>query len=278
MKRTYKIKYTVLKYTSILLWLSFILVPYIWMFITSIKPVEELYTFPLKYFPSHPTFKGYKLLMETTPFFIYMRNSIIVAIVTVIIALFVSTLASYSFSRFNFRGKTLLSSVFLMTQMFPAILLAIPLFLLMRSFGILNTPWSLILAHSTFAVPFSTWMITGFLNSIPRELDEAAQIDGCSKLQALWHIIIPLAAPGIIAATIYIFIYSWNEFLYALTFTSDIKARTIPVGLHTFMGEYIIRWDLLTAGGVLTCMPVVIFFMLIQRYLIKGLTEGAVKG
>ncbi|MGB9858266.1 MAG: carbohydrate ABC transporter permease [Dictyoglomaceae bacterium] len=278
MRQNVRTKTAVLKYLTVSLWLSFILAPYIWMFITSIKSPNELYTFPLKYLPSHPTLEGYKLLMETTPFLTYMRNSIIVAITTLIIALFVATLAAYSFSRFDFKGKNLLSFVFLITQMFPAILLAIPLFLLMRSLGILNTPWALILAHSTFAVPFSTWMITGFLNSIPRELDEAAQIDGCSKLQVLRHIILPLAAPGIIAATIYIFIYSWNEFLYALTFTSDIKARTIPVGLHTFMGEYIIRWDLLTAGGVITGIPVIIFFMFIQKYLIAGLTEGAVKG
>ncbi|MCS7232151.1 MAG: carbohydrate ABC transporter permease [Elusimicrobiota bacterium] len=266
------------KYFTIFIWLSFILIPYIWMFITSIKSPNELYTFPLKYFPHKPTLEGYKLLIETTPFLSYMKNSIIVAIFTVIIALFVAILASYSFSRFDFKGKMPLSFIFLITQMFPAILLAIPLFLLMRNLGILNTPLSLILAHSTFAVPFSTWMITGFLNSIPRELDEAAQIDGCGKLGALRHVIIPVASPGIIAATIYIFIYSWNEFLYALTFTSDIRARTIPVGLHTFMGEYIIRWDLLTAGGVITGLPVIIFFMIIQKYLIKGLTEGAVKG
>ncbi len=266
------------KYFFVFLWLTFILAPYIWIFITSIKSYDELYTFPLKYLPSKPTFEGYKLLIETTPFLTYMKNSIIVAIFTVTIALFVAILASYSFSRFNFKGKTPLSFVFLVTQMFPAILLAIPLFLLMRNLKILNTPFSLILAHSTFAVPFTTWMITGFLKSIPRELDEAAQIDGCTKLGVLRHIIIPLASPGIIAATIYIFIYSWNEFLYALTFTSDIKARTIPVGLHTFMGEYIIRWDLLTAGGIITGLPVIIFFMFIQRYLIKGLTKGAITG
>lgn len=268
----------IFKYFLIFIWLAFILIPYIWMFITSIKSLNELYVFPIKYLPSKPTFEGYILLLKSTPFLAYMKNSIIVALSTVIIALFVAILASYSFSRFDYKGKTPLSFIFLITQMFPAILLAIPLFLLMKSLKILNTPYSLILAHSTFAVPFSTWMITGFLNSIPKELDEAAQIDGCTKIGALRHVILPIASPGIVAAAIYIFIYSWNEFLYALTFTSDIKARTIPVGLHTFMGEYIIRWDLLTAGGIITGLPVIIFFMFIQKYLVKGLTEGAVTG
>lgn len=267
-----------LKYLIIFLWLLFILFPYIWTFITSIKPSSELYTYPIKYFPSKPTFEGYKLLIKTTPFLIYMKNSIIVAFITIVIALSVSLLSSYSFSRFEFKGKQTLSLLFLITQMFPAVLLAIPLFLIMRKLGVLNSPISLIIAHSTFAVPFTTWMLTGYLNNIPQELDEAAQIDGCSRLGVLRHVIIPTALPGIIAATIYIFIYSWNEFLYALTFTSDIKARTLPVGLHTFMGEYIIRWDLLTAGGIITGLPVMIFFMFVQKYLIKGLTEGSIKG
>jgi len=259
-------------------WLSFVLAPYGWMFITSIKPPTELYTKTVQYWPHHPAFEGYRLLMQTTPFLGYMRNSGVVALSTCAVALCAATAAAYCFSRIPFKGKGILLFGFLLTQLFPAVLLVLPLFLIMRSLGILNTPPALILAHSTFAVPFSTWLLTGFFNAIPRELDEAATIDGCTRLQAFRYVLLPLSAPGVAAAVTYIFIYSWNEFLYALTFTADLRARTLPVGLQTFMGEYIIRWDLLTAGGVITALPIVIFFMLVQRHLIAGLTAGAVKG
>ncbi len=259
-------------------WLAFVLAPYVWMFITSIKPPTELYTKTVQYWPQQPTFEGYRLLLQTTPFLGYMRNSAMVAVSTCAVALGVATAAAYCFSRIPFKGKAVLLFGFLLTQLFPSVLLVLPLFLIMRSLGILNTPPALILAHSTFAVPFSTWLLTGFFNAIPRELDEAATIDGCTRLQAFRYVLLPLSAPGVAAAVTYIFIYSWNEFLYALTFTADLRARTLPVGLQTFMGEYIIRWDLLTAGGVITALPIVIFFMLVQRHLIAGLTAGAVKG
>jgi len=162
--------------------------------------------------------------------------------------------------------------------MFPSVLLVFSLFLIMRTLGLLNTRLALIVAHSTFALPFTTWLLTGFFNSIPKSLDEAATIDGATRWQTFWYVLAPLSAPGVVAALTYVFIYSWNEFIYALTFTSSIDMRTVPVGLNTFMGEYIIRWDLLTAGGVITAIPIVIFFMLVQRRLVQGLTAGAVKG
>lgn len=259
-------------------WLGFVLAPYLWMFVTSVKPPDELYTKTVRYWPDRPTLEGYWLLMQTTPFLTYMRNSGVVALSTCAVALAVATAAAYCVSRLPFRGKGVLLFGFLVTQLFPSVLLVLPLFLIMRSLGILNSPLALILAHSTFAVPFSTWMLTGFFNAIPRELDEAATIDGCNRLQAFWFVLLPLSAPGMAAALTYIFIYSWNEFIYALTFTADLRARTLPVGLQTFMGEFIIRWDLLTAGGVITALPIVFFFMLVQRRLIAGLTAGAVKG
>lgn len=259
-------------------WLTFVLAPYLWMFITSIKPETELYTKTVQYWPNHPTFEGYRLLMRTTPFLAYMRNSAIVALSTCVLTLTVALAAAYCFSRIHFRGKGILLFGFLVTHLFPSILLVLPLFLIMRSLGLLNTPPALILAHSTFAVPFSTWMLTGFFNAIPRDLDEAATIDGCSRLQTFRHVLLPLSAPGVAAAATYIFIYSWNEFIYALTFTANLRSRTLPVGLQIFLGDYLVRWDLLTAGGVITALPIVFFFMLVQRKLIAGLTAGAVKG
>lgn len=269
---------SVLLWGSIALWLTFILFPYIWMFITSLKRPDELYQSPIKYLPSTPTLEGYRLLLRTTDFLQFTINSLVVVAGTLLLTGVVATSAAYCFSRVDFGGKSRLFGLFLFTQMFPAVLLVFSLFFIMRSLGILNTRLSLVISHSTFSLPFTTWLLTGFFNAIPKDLDEAATIDGATRWQTFWHVLAPLSAPGIIAALTYVFIYSWNEFIYALTFTSDVSTRTLPVGLNTFMGEYIIRWDLLTAGGVLAGLPVVFFFMIVQRNLVEGLTAGAVKG
>lgn len=259
-------------------WLGVVVLPYVWMLVTSLKSPNELYVFPVRYWPAHPTLAGFAQLFESTPFARYMLNSSVVATGTCAIALTAATAASYALSRLPMRGKRVLLFVFLATQLFPAILLVIPLFVIMRSLHLLNTYGALILADAAFAVPFSTWLMTGFFNALPRELDEAATVDGCGRWQAFRYILLPLVAPGFAAAGTYIFLYSWNEFIYALTFTADVSSRTIPVGLQTFMGEFIIRWDLLMAGGVITAVPVIVMFMFVQRELIAGLTAGAVKG
>ncbi|HXX39269.1 MAG TPA: carbohydrate ABC transporter permease [bacterium] len=259
-------------------WLGVVIIPYLWMLVTSLKSQRELYVFPVRYWPAHPTLAGFAQLFQSTPFPRYMLNSFVVATGTCVIALTAATAASYALSRLPVRGKRALLFVFLTTQLFPAILLVIPLFVIMRSLHLLNTYGSLILADAAFAVPFSTWLMTGFFNALPHELDEAATIDGCGRWQAFRYVLLPLVAPGFAAAGTYIFLYSWNEFIYALTFTADVSARTIPVGLQTFMGEFIIRWDLLMAGGVITAVPVIVLFMFVQRELIAGLTAGAVKG
>lgn len=265
-------------YIGVVLWLAYIAFPYLWMFITSIKPVDELYTSRVTYLPSRVTFEGYKLLVSTTNFPRYFLNSLIVAFGTVAVTAAVATSAAFCFSRFKFRGKSKLAGVFLISQMFPSVLLVLSLFFIMKNLHILNTPAALILAYSSFALPFTIWLLIDFLNAIPYELDESAMLDGASRWQTFWHIILPLAIPGIIAALTYVFILSWNEFIYALTFTSNPSAQTLPVGLNSFMGEFIIRWDLLTSGGVLSAIPIIIFFLFLQKYLIQGLSAGAIKG
>lgn len=264
-----------IKYVIILGWLFFVLAPFLWMFITSIKPQSEIYTNNISYWPKSPTFNSYITLLQTTPFHTYFSNSIIVAVATTVIALFASVTAGFVFSRLSFRGSNGLLSGMLVSQMVPAILLSIPLFLILKN---LDSKLGLILAHSTYAVPFATWTMTGFINEIPTSIDEAASIDGASPLQIFWHVLLPLITPGMVGVATYIFIFSWKEFLYALTLTSTTAQRTIPVGLHTFMGEYTIRWDLLTSAGVITVIPVVIIFLLGQKYLIAGLTAGSIKG
>jgi multiple sugar transport system permease protein len=252
-------------------WMGVVVVPYVWMFLTSLKGDRELYVFPVRYWPSHPTTAGFVQLIGNTPFLRYMFNSLVVATGTCALALTAATCAAYALSRLRVHGKRTLLFIFLATQLFPAILLVVPLFVIMRSLHLLNTHAALILAHSAFAVPFSTWLMTGFFNALPGELDQAAMIDGCGRWQTFRYVLLPLVAPGFAAAGTYIFIY-------AVTFTADASARTIPVGLATFMGEFIIRWDLLMAGGVITAVPVIVMFMFAQRQLIAGLTSGAVKG
>jgi len=264
-------------YLPLFLLLLFALFPYIWTILSSVKPESELFTRQIHYLPQSPTFQNYVSLFKLTNFSKYLSNSLIVAISTVIVAIIISTLAAYAFARFSFPMKNILLVVVLITTMFPKVLLIIPLFKIFAFLKMMNTYIALILAHSTFAIPFAVWMLTGYLEMIPKELDEAAWVDGCTKFQALFKIILPIMAPGLAATIVYIFIQSWNDYLYAVMFTSDLTVRTLPVGLKMFVGKFEVNWGWLTAGGVVTSIPIVLFFFFVQRHLIKGLTAGAVK-
>lgn len=264
-------------YLPLFLLLLFALFPYIWTILSSIKPESELFTRQIHYLPQSPTLQNYISLFKFTNFSKYLTNSIIVALFTVLVAITVSTLAAYSFARFSFPMKNILLLTVLITTMFPKILLIIPLFKIFAFLKMMNTYTALVLAHSTFAIPFSVWMLTGYLEMIPKQLDEAAWMDGCTKTQVLFKIILPIMAPGLAATIAYIFIQSWNDYLYAVMFTSDLTVRTLPVGLKMFMGKFEINYGWLTAGGVVTSLPIVLFFFLVQKHLVKGLTAGAVK-
>ncbi|MBD8045285.1 carbohydrate ABC transporter permease [Arthrobacter sp. Sa2BUA2] len=259
-------------------WLILVLGPYVVMLLTSLTPQQELLAPGSQVFPENPTFDAYKDLAAGTPFFQFLGNSAMVAFGTVVVSLLAATTTAISLSRFRFRGRQTVLTSLLIAQLFPAVLLVIPLQGELRQFGLLDTIPGLILINTTFATPFAVWLLKGFLDSLPASLDEAARIDGCSAFQMVRYILLPLMKPGLTAAGTYIFIFSWNEFLYALTFTQSNQTHTVPVGLHLFIGEYQIRWDLLTAGGVVAAIPVLLGFMLVQRNLIEGLTAGAVKG
>lgn len=258
--------------------LLFILFPFYWTFITSVKSQEELYGMVVTYWPKTFTWDSYKSLFTTTVNFLdAMKNSLIVASATTIVSLTASTLAAYAFSRYRFAGRKILMSAFLCNNMFPTVLLLIPLYSIMRRMDLLYTPWALILSYTTFTIPFSVWLLNGFLNDLPLTLEEAALVDGCNRATAFLKIILPILGPCLVATGVYIFMTSWNEYTFAVMFTNT-ATRTIPVALKSLIGQLGVQWDLLTAGGIITIIPVCIMFFFAQKRLVEGLTAGAVKG
>lgn len=253
------------------------LCPFLWLILTSLTPSADIAARGVALTPQGWSIYNYTRLIEQTSFLGNMGHSLIVALGTVVVGLVVSVTAAYAFSRFRFIGRRALMLQFLLVNMFPVVLLILPLFIIMRKIGILDTHVGLILANATTAIPFAVWMLTSYVNAIPKSLDEAAMIDGCSRLKALRRVILPLAVPGIISTGIYIFITAWNEYLYALTLGGR-NVRTVTVAIQTLIGEYQIEWGLLAAGGVVGALPATLLFLLVQRRLVGGLTQGAVKG
>lgn len=251
--------------------------PFAWMILTSLTPSAEIVSTGVSLGPSGWSSDNYERLIGQTSFLGNMGHSFVVALGTVVLGLLVSVTAAYAFSRFRFPGRRAFMLQFLLVNMFPIVLLILPLFVMMRRLGLLDTHIALIVANATTAIPFAVWMLTSYVGAIPKSLDEAAMIDGCSRLGAMRRVILPLALPGIISTGIYIFITAWNEYLYALTLGGR-SVRTVTVAIQTLIGEFQIEWGLLAAGGVVGALPVTILFLLVQRRLVGGLTQGAVKG
>jgi multiple sugar transport system permease protein len=259
----------------VVLILIFTLSPYLWMALTSVTQKSLLFTEGPSLIGA--TLENYIRLFATVGFGANLLDSLIVALGTVAVGLALSVPAAYAFSRFRFRGRRLLMLQFLLINMFPLVLLILPLFILMRSLGLVDTHLALVIANSTIAIPFSVWMMTSYMNGIPRSLDEAAMTDGCTRFGALYRVVLPLCTPGIIATGVYIFITAWNEYLYALTLGGR-SVKPITVAIQTLIGEYQVEWGLLTAGGIVGAMPATLLFLIIQKRLIAGMTQGAVKG
>jgi multiple sugar transport system permease protein len=257
--------------------LAFLLFPFYWTFVTSIKPEKELYGNVVSYWPKDATLESYKKLFLDYNFLKPMANSLLVAASTTLLSLTVSLLAAYAFSRYRFKGRKFLMTLFLTNNMFPTVLLLIPLFAIMRKMGILYTPLSLVLSYTTFTIPFSIWLLNGYLSDLPQSLEEAAMVDGANRAQAFMRIILPILMPCIIATGAYVFMTAWNEYTFAVMFTNEAN-RTIPVALKNLIGQLGVEWGMLTAGGIITIIPVCIMFFFAQRRLIEGLTAGAVKG
>jgi multiple sugar transport system permease protein len=260
----------------VLLVLAFALAPFVWMLLTSIKPNADLSQFPVRYLPSSATFEHYRTLIQRTSFPVNLLNSLIIACGAVLLGLATSVPAAYSFSRFRFAGRRTLMTSFLVINMFPIVLLIIPLFVLMRMLGLIDTFLGVIIGHSTFSIPFSIWMLVSYFNAIPKDLDEAATIDGASRLQTIRLVVLPLVMPGIVTTAIYVFITSWNEYLFAMMLSGE-TVRPVTVALQLFIGEFTVQWGILTAGGTIIALPVTILFLFVQKRLVGGLTAGAVK-
>ena len=266
-----------LLWLPLVLFLLFLLFPFYWTFVTSLKLPEELHSLKVIYWPQHPSFQAYSHLFGQYNFLHPMKNSLIVAVITTVLSLTVSTLAAYAFSRFRFVGRKPLMVLFLTNNMFPTVLLLIPLFTIMRRMGLLYHPSSLVLSYTTFTIPFSVWLLTGYLNDLPIALEEAAMIDGANRAQGFLHIVLPILLPCLLATGVYIFMQSWNEYTFAVLFTNE-SSRTIPVSLKMLVGQLGVQWDLITAGGIITVIPVCIMFFFAQKRLVAGLTAGAAKG
>ncbi len=267
---------------SLALLLLFTAVPMAWMVSTSVKTEFAAIQQPPRWIPENPTLEPYTNLLNPAGrtggmFLGFLRNSIWVSTATTVLALLVAVPAAYAFARFRFPGKNALFFSVLIRNMFPAVVFLIPLFILMRNIGLVNNHWSLILTYLTFGLPLSIWLLKGFFENIPPELEQAARIDGATRFQAFRIVILPLAMPGLVATAIYAFIQGWNEYIYARTFIVSENLMTMPVGLEKFFTEYASNWPGLMAASFIMSVPVVVLFLVLQRHFVKALTEGAVK-
>jgi len=258
----------------------FAMAPFAWVLLASFKTRAELYAMPLVWLPASLSLANYveAWTSKLTPFSRFFANSLWVSSVTMVATTVISVLAGYALARFRFAGRQTVMMVFLATQMFPAVLLIAPLLSQWHALGLIDTYQALIYSNFSFTVPFTVWMLVGYFESIPRELEESALMDGCGRFGALCRVVLPLAAPGVAATAIFAFVSSWSELLFAITFTSQTEMRTLSAGLLFMVGQYEIQWGQLSAGVIISTLPVAVLFTFLQRHLIRGLTAGALKG
>jgi multiple sugar transport system permease protein/raffinose/stachyose/melibiose transport system permease protein len=257
--------------------LVIILLPFFWMVSVSLKPASEPFAIPARLWPENPTFENYKTAFQPE-FRRYFLNSTIISVATIIISISVGLLAAYSFSRFKIPGFAILLIAIILAQMFPVATIIIPIFKIIRDLELLNTYTALIIAYLTITLPVSIWMLIGFISSIPQDLEEAAMIDGATRLQAFLWVVVPLARPGIIATAVWIIVVTWQEFIFALAFTQTREMRTVSVGMSDFIGQYGIRYGELMASSVMISIPIIVVFFFLQQHFVAGLTAGATKG
>ena len=276
-KKCSKVINNILTYGACLVGSIFVLIPVLWMVSTSLKTEPETFAIPPRWIPETITLASYKAMWVDYPFLYYFRNSIAVTLIAVVISISISCLTGYGVTRFRFRGKESFLGFVLLTQMFPSVMLLVPYYKVLNTYGLENTLIGLSLVYISFTVPFCSWMMVGYFKTIPLELDEAAIIDGCSRWQAFTKITLPVVIPGLASSAIYAFVTCWNEYMFANLLMADEKLKTVSVGIAELNGYYKIMWNDLMASSVVASIPLVIGFIFLQKYFIGGLTAGAVK-
>jgi multiple sugar transport system permease protein/raffinose/stachyose/melibiose transport system permease protein len=254
------------------------LFPFAWMALSSIKKLAELFTVPPHWLPDDPTLANYGTVFFHSNIPRYFLNSCVISIGATLVALALAIFAAYGFARFEFRGKLALQSFVLVGQLLPTAAIIVPLFITLRWMHLLNTYWGLILVYTIITLPLSVWMLTSYMRGIPTELEEAAVIDGASRLGVLFRVTLPLAVPGVVAVAVFSFVTCWNEYIFALVFAQDQTVKTLPIGLTEFSTEFNTDWGGVMAASMVMTVPVVLLFLAFQKLFVGGLTAGATKG
>jgi multiple sugar transport system permease protein len=275
------------RWVLLVVYLFFTLAPIVWLFLSTIQTQASLLRVPPHLLPEAVTFSNYVDIFKPaafgensgqSTFFLALRNSVLVALGTTVVAMVLGTLGAYAIARFNIPGRQWLLLLVLGTQLLPAISIIIPLFRMFKMASLLDTVFALILAYSTFSIPFVVWIMAGYFQSVPAELEEAARIDGASRFQSFVRIALPLAAPGLAATAIFTLLNSWDEFFFALIFTSTYAAKTLPVAIAEFIGRHTVDWGMLVTGGFIASLPPLIISLVFYRYIVSGLAAGGLKG
>ena len=264
--------------TAVMVILSIIvLFPVLWMISTSLKPMIGIFSVPPHLIPRHFSLAGYKTILDNVKWLKYFFNSYFISFMVTLLCLAVGTLAAYGFSRMEIRGREALLYTTLVMQMFPGIVLIVPYFNLAKTFHLFNTYFALIMADTSFVLPFTIWMLKSYLDSVPTELESAAMIDGCNRLGAITRIVVPLMAPSFVAVGTWGFLGAWNEYMFAVTLTTGWHTAPVTVGMAGFFGQFGTNWNAVMAVGTLSSIPLMIIFIFLQRYLVQGMTVGAIK-
>ncbi|MEC0329430.1 carbohydrate ABC transporter permease [Paenibacillus macerans] len=267
-----------LLYVMVLIFLGFILLPYVWQFLTSIKPLAEISAIPAKWVPSKINVEYYFNVFQKHPFARYLFNSVIVATITTVVSILIGASASYALARLRFKGKKVILLSILTISMFPTISTVSPLFLILKNMNLLNTYAGLVIPYTTFALPMAIWLLTNFFSQLPKGFEEAATIDGCSRLQTFFRIMLPLIKPATFSVALLVFINAWNEYIYSLTFMTDDSMRTVPVGIALFPSNYELPWGDMAAASIVVTVPLIALVLIFQQKIIAGLTSGGIKG
>lgn len=275
-RRNYIVK--ILTYVILAFMILIAVFPALWMLSTSIKDVTELYDMPPELIPDYPTFGNYLNVLRQSKMYTAFFNSVIITACVVGMTLLLSILAGYGLSRYRFKGSGMIQTLLLFGQMVPGVVIIIPLYFAFSKMGLLDQHISLIVADLALTIPMGVIMLTSFFKGIPKELEEAAKIDGCTGIGALFRVILPIAKPGLISVTIYTFINAWEEFLFTLNLSMSEKTRTLPIAINTFAGEFSVDWGSTMAAATVVALPVLALFLLCNKYFVQGLSDGAVKG